>query len=571
MVRSNSITSSLLLSSASLAFALSACGNPASTKEEKRTIDTVIMASKIYSNTNEAPDGAAAPFNSIAIDGGKIIDVGMSSELEQKYMSTQTINLGEAVVFPGFVDAHAHLLGIGMRELTLNLEDTSSIETLVEEIEKAVQNASKGDVIYGRGWIETAWPEGRFPFASDLDAVSPDNPVILTRADGHAIVANSAALSASGVNSDTPDPDGGRIERNDDGSPNGMLIDNAMALVSSLVAAPTDERKRTAYSEANKVYAKYGWTGLHNMSVDPDNLSLIEELSDDGTLNIRVYNSVDPEGLDSLVQTGARTSNNGRAITRAVKLYVDGALGSRGAALSTPYSDDHTTSGLLLISEENALAQFKTAFNAGIQVNTHAIGDRGNKLLLNWYQETFANADTKEDVRWRIEHSQILHVEDIPRFAALGVIPSMQPSHAIGDFHFAPDRLGSERLAGAYAWRSLIDAGSIIAGGSDAPVERGDARVEFYAATARKDLEGFFTPEWNPAEAVSRAEALKMFTLWPAIASFQEDHLGTIEIGKQADFSVFSKDLMTIPETEILDTQVVMTMVDGEVIYRSEN
>ena len=220
------------------------------------------------------------------------------------------------------------------------------------------------------------------------------------------------------------------------------------------------------------------------------------------------------------------------------------------------------------MTEESALTQFAKARDAGIQVNTHAIGDRGNKLLLDWYQKTLGGNPENTDHRWRIEHSQILHVEDIPRFNGLGVIPSMQPSHAIGDLYFAPDRLGNDRLAGAYAWRSLIDSGSIIAGGSDAPVERGDPRIEFYAAVARKDLKGNDGPEWNPSERVSRVEALKMFTLWPAIASFQEDKLGTIEVGKSADFSVFSNDLMTVDEADILTSDVVMTVVAGEIIYQ---
>jgi len=253
-----------------------------------------------------------------------------------------------------------------------------------------------------------------------------------------------------------------------------------------------------------------------------------------------------------------------------MKLYMDGALGSRGALLSAPYADAPETSGLLLMEKAQAMALFNSAIAAGVQVNTHAIGDKGNQLVLDWYEEAFSKNLGAGDLRWRIEHAQILRTEDITRFHELGVIPSMQPSHAIGDLFFAPDRLGPDRLDGAYAWRALIDAGSVIAGGSDAPVERGDPLIEFYAAVARRGLDGYQDQNWKPEQAATRAEALKMFTAWPAYASFQEKKLGTIEPGKRADFTVFSKDIMTVPETEILTAKPVMTIVDGEIVFRAE-
>lgn len=530
---------------------------------EDLAAQTIFYGGAIYTGNTEQPKVEA-----VAISSGKIVALGDLETINaQKDNESKMVDLDGAVMFPGFVDAHAHFLGIGMRELTLNLESIGSIDELVAVVTENIRNADKNDVLYGRGWIETSWPEKRAPNRLDLDFASTDIAIILERADGHAVVVNSLALTKAGIDRNTPDPDGGRIEKDDEGNPTGVLVDNASNLVMTLVSFPDEDRKKLAYSKANQVYAEYGWTGIHNMSVRPENLGLIEGLSDNGDVGIRVYNSVDPDGLDALIENGPRSSENGKTLTRAVKLYVDGALGSRGAALTKPYSDAPSTNGLLLMTEESALTQFAKARDAGIQVNTHAIGDRGNKLLLDWYQKTLGNNPKGTDRRWRIEHSQILHVADIPRFNALGVIPSMQPSHAIGDLYFAPDRLGSDRLAGAYAWRSLIDSGSIIAGGSDAPVERGDPRIEFYAAVARKDLKGNDGPEWNPSERVSRAEALKMFTLWPAIASFQEDNLGTIEVGKSADFSVFSNDLMTVDEADILTSDVVMTVVAGEIVY----
>lgn len=528
---------------------------------------TIYTGGAIYTGVDASPKTEA-----VAVSEGEILAVGTRDIVEESAGDDAVIiDLEGAVMLPGFVDSHAHLLGVGMRELTLNLEGTKSVAELISKVEAAVQDTDDGEVIYGRGWIETGWPEGRMPARDDLDPVSPDNPVVLTRADGHALVANSAALAAAGIDDDTPNPPGGVIERDADGRATGILIDLAQAPAEALVGAPNEATRREAYARASDVYTAYGWTGMHNVSVDPDNLDLMEELSATGDLDLRVYNSVDQPGLPAMEANGPRINENGRIVTRAIKLYLDGALGSRGALLSEPYSDRPDTDGLQLMTKEDAMALFARALDAGVQVNTHAIGDEANRILLDWYEEAFAqNQDAAEDARWRIEHAQILHTDDIPRFAALGVIASMQPSHAIGDLFFAPDRLGPNRLDGAYPWRSLIDSGAIIAGGSDAPVERGDPRIEFYAAVARRGLDGTQTENWRPAEAVTRAEALKMFTLWPAYASFAEDRLGTIEPGKRADFTVFSKDIMTVAEDEILTAKTVMTVIDGEVVFRAD-
>ncbi len=528
---------------------------------------TIFAGGTIYTGVDAAPTAEA-----VAISDGVILAVGSRTLIEKSAGgNVTTIDLGGAVMFPGFVDAHAHLLGIGMRELTLNLEGVGSIAELVSIVAANVQHAGEGETVYGRGWIETGWPEGRMPTRDDLDPASGLTPVILRRADGHAVVVNTAALDAVGIDDETPDPEGGKIERDETGRATGVLIDMAMALLADLIAAPNESQKRAAYKKGSAVYAAYGWTGVHNMSVDPDDVALMEDLSGAGALKIRVYNALNPEGLGALEQSGPRISADGHIITRAVKLYMDGALGSRGALLSRPYSDRPGTSGLLLMQEQEAAALFDRAIAAGVQMATHAIGNQANTLLLDWYEDAFARHPDASDLRWRNEHTQILHTEDIPRFAALGVIPSMQPSHAIGDLFFAPSRLGPDRLNGAYAWRALIDAGAIIAGGSDAPVERGDPRIEFYAAVARRGLDGYQDKNWRPGQAVSRKEALKMFTAWPAFASFQEDLLGTIAPGKRADFTVFSKDIMTVPAEDILGTRAVMTIVDGEIIYRAED
>lgn len=482
-------------------------------------------------------------------------------------------DLGGAAMYPGFTDSHGHFIGIGLREMTLNLEGTKSIDELKTRVSAALNQVSAGETLYGRGWIETHWPEQRFPNRADLDEIAPNNPVILERADGHALVVNSAALEAAGITSATKVPFGGDVLKTPDGEPTGMLIDKASALVADLMPKNTDARTRQAMGKASILYASRGWTNIHSMSFPPSAVPLIQEAANAQSVRIRVYTSTDT--ADGLLPKNFAANPDGKNLItrRSIKLYSDGALGSRGAALLAPYDDDPDNIGLMLTTYDDIMPLLKTALREGIQVNTHAIGDKANHLVLNWYEEAMAavpeNERAVKEPRWRIEHSQILALEDIPRFAELGIIPSMQPSHAIGDLHFAVDRIGPKRLAGGYAWRSLIDSGSIISGGTDAPVEVGDPRIEFYAAVHRKDLEGYSNDAWYDAQKVTRQEALKMFTAWPAYAAFEDDRLGTIEVGKVADFTVFDKDIMTIPEPEILTAKTVMTVVNGKTVYKA--
>ncbi len=533
-----------------------------------RTADMVIWGGAIYT-----AEDSNSTVEAVVVSDRRIIFVGPRA-VAASYVSatTQIIDLAGATLYPGFVDAHAHLSGIGARELTLNLEGIASLRA-VQMALSAYANTNQQAVIVGRGWIETHWPEGRFPSRWDLDDIESERPVILFRADGHAAVANSAAINAAGITDTTTAPFGGEIQKNALGEPTGILIDAAMNLVGQLIPTPTREDTSEHLTVGGRVYSEYGWTGLHNMSVSWTEVELMEALSDDGDLAIRVYNSVNPDELEKLVQSGHRFSANGRIATRAIKLYMDGALGSRGAALLAPYADANST-GLVLSKLEDVMPMLNTALRQGIQVNMHAIGDRANRELLNWFEASFNAVPPVERAvatpRWRDEHTQIVHPDDIPRYSLLGVIPSMQPSHAIGDMHFAPDRLGDERLDGAYAWSSFLETGVIIAGGSDAPVERGDPLIEFYAATARRDLNGFQGPNWRPQEALTRSEALKMFTLWPAFASFAEDQVGSIAVGKRADFTAFDVDLMTAIEADIPKGKAVLTVVDGEIIFQAQ-
>jgi predicted amidohydrolase YtcJ len=523
--------------------------------------DAIFHGGTIYTGV----DGQL-PASAVSVRDGRIVDVGAAEELlKSAGPETEKVDLEGAFLYPGFTDAHAHLYGIGEREMTLDLDEVKSIAELVSVVGGAAKTLPAGQPLIGRGWIETHWPEKRFPTRQDLDAVS---------GDGHALVANTAALKAAKLDGKpASQPSGGRIEVGADGLPTGMLIDNAMAPIGALATTPGEAQVKDTYVKGIDREVSLGWTGLHNMSVPGPHIATLNTMAAAGEMKLRLYNAVDGGDFDLMTEGGLfGASENGLVTSKAIKLYMDGALGSRGALLSAPYSDQPETTGLLRSDEAATMALMKKASDANVQVAFHAIGDEGNQLVLNWMEKTFADAGVKgADKRWRIEHSQILHVEDIPRFKALGIIPSMQPSHAIGDLYFAPARLGPDRLAGAYAWRALIDAGSIIAGGSDAPVEQGDPRIEFYAAVARKDLKGQSGEGWHPEQAVTREEALKMFTLWPAYASFMEKDLGTIEPGKLADFTGFTGDIMTVPEADILTLEPAITVVGGKVVYRRDD
>ena len=566
----------LLLASAVLCLGMTACMDMPTDKTLSAD-NWCISGGPIYTAIDSRPNVEA-----VAVKNGEIVYAGAVTNDwcdANTPKNRRVVDLKGAAMYPGLTDGHGHLIGIGLREMTLNLEGTKSVKELQSRLADVVATTPKGETVYGRGWIETHWPEKRFPNRYDLDEVSPDHPVILERSDGHAVVVNSQALKLAKITANTKAPFGGAINKNGKAEPrrgknepSGMLIDNAARLVEGLMPELTEARKEEAYIRGAELYASRGWTNIHSMSVNPDDIPLLNRLANEGKIKIRVYNSIDLLDHKNVPSMISKSGGDDPLITtRAIKLYADGALGSRGAALLEPYSDDKGNSGLMTLKEDQAKSILRAALRNGTQVNIHAIGDRGNREVLRWYIEALQavpEADrANPDPRWRIEHSQIIHVDDISLFAEHGIIPSMQPSHAIGDLYFAVDRLGKIRLAGGYAWRSLIDSGAIIAGGSDAPVEVGDPRIEFYAATVRKGLDGYSNDAWYPQEKVTPQEALKMFTAWPAYAGFQENELGTIEVGKAADFTVFATDFMTSDGADILTAEPVMTIVNGKVAF----
>ncbi|MDT4953492.1 MAG: hypothetical protein QOJ02_1630 [Acidobacteriota bacterium] len=537
------------------------------------TADVVFKNGNIYTVNESQPHAQA-----IAVKAGRVIFVGSNSDAK-KYEGTRTrvVDLQGRTVVPGLTDSHNHLIGVGLREMTLNLEGTVSLEDFLAKVKARVDRAKAGEWVTGRGWIETFWKPPVFPTRQDLDRVAPNNPVVFRRADGHASVVNSAALKIAGIDRNTPNPFGGEISKDKAGEPNGMLLDSAQGLVSSHIPQTTTSDYEQAVLLGVKREIELGWCEVQDAGGSYDEVALYRKLNEEGKIKLRIYKAVYGPTADSqrLLREGAKVgAYDNRLTLRTIKVVLDGALGSRGAALLEPYSDKPETSGYLTQKEEELLPMFEEALRQGIQVETHAIGDRANRTILDLYEKAMAAVPPEQrkirEPRWRVEHAQIVNPVDIPRFAKLGVIPSMQPSHAIGDLHFAPSRLGIKRLEGAYAWQSFIKSGVVVPGGSDAPVERGEPMIEFYAAVARKDQKGFSGEGWHPEQAVSREQALKMFTLWPAIAAFEEKLKGSIEVGKLADLTVLSADIMKIAESEILKTQCTMTVIGGEIVYERQ-
>ena len=527
--------------------------------------ELLISGGPIYTGDAKQPRVEA-----LLVRGEKIVFAGALEQARRQAADATPINLDGGAAYPGFVDSHAHLTGIGLREMELNLEQVASIEALVAALEDWAKAHPGSDPITGRGWIETHWPEKRFPTRADIDRAVADRPVFLERADGHAAIANSRALALGSVDAKSVDPPGGKILRDGTGAPTGMLIDAAMELVNARLPPLTLPRRREALERAVALYAARGWTSVHNMSATREEVTILEQLAQARKLPIRVDNYLDVQYADEVLAKGPSRDSTGRVHVRGVKLYIDGALGSRGAALLANYSDA-PGNGLLLTQPDELARILKRARATNTQVATHAIGDRGNRLVLDAYASTFgADKEALKRARWRIEHAQIIDPVDIPRFGSSGVIASMQPSHAIGDLYFAPSRLGPDRLVGAYAWRKLLDSHATIVAGSDAPVEKGDPLIEFYAATFRHDLEGRAGPDWHLEQTVSRSEALRMLTAAPAYAVFRERELGTLEAGKQADLTIYSTDIMTAKPAQILQARPVMTIVGGTVTSRSQ-
>jgi predicted amidohydrolase YtcJ len=527
--------------------------------------DLIVTNAHIYTVDDNHPFVEA-----LAVRDGRVQFVGSAREaMLLRGPSTRVIDAAGKTVIPGMVDAHAHLFEVGEFLRNIDLRNTTSYDEIVNIIAARVKETPSGRWVLGRAWDQNKWGDTRFPTHEALSRISPNNPVVLTRVDGHALLANSAAMRAAGVTAATKDPAGGRIERDGAGNPTGVFVDNAQGLIERVVPPLSHDESVTTALAAIKEVNRYGLTGVHDPGEPRAVLDVFEELAKANNFSLRVYAMIsdDSAAIEHYFQRGPQSAlYDSHLWIRSIKLYADGALGSRGAALLDPYTDDPKNNGLLKSTPEHLRDVSTRALQHGFQVATHAIGDRGNRIALDAYEAALKAVPTV-DHRFRIEHVQILDHADVPRFAQLGVIPSMQAVHQTSDMYWAPTRLGYARTFGAYAWRSLLNTGVIIPNGSDTPVERVNPLYSFHAAVTRQDDNNWPPGGWFPEQKMTREEALKSMTIWPAYAGFQEKDLGSLTPGKFADFVILDRDIMTAPDSEILGTSVLATYIGGRAVF----
>ncbi len=535
---------------------------------QREAPDLIVLNATIYTLDSALPRAQA-----LAVKDGRFILVGSNAQVDAiAGPQTERLEAGGRVIIPGMIDAHAHLPNLGRILRTVDLRGTTSYEEVIALVKRRSEELMTKTWIVGRGWDQNDWDSREFPTHQALSAAVPRNPVYLERVDGHAALANAMALQLAGVDRRTEDPDGGKIIRDADGNPTGTLIDEARLLVASAIP-PVSKRQLEAQIQAGMREAnRWGLTGIHDAGVGADTVELYEELAARGQLTLRFYVMVEAgsPGLLELLGHGPRIAMGDHMVwTRAVKVSADGAMGSRGAALLRDYHDDPGNRGLMLADYDSVLTIARLALENGFQLNVHAIGDRANRSVLDAYQEALSEYPGR-DHRFRIEHAQLLAPDDIPRFAQLGVIPSMQGSHQTSDMYWVADRLGRPRLEGAYAWRSLRETGVIIPNGSDFPVEAVNPLISFHAFVTRQDADGWPEGGWFPEQRLDREDALESITVWPAYAAFMENEVGSISVGKLADFVVLDRDIMTVPPEEILGTRVLRTVVGGRSVYLAQ-
>jgi len=500
---------------------------------------------------------------------GKVVATGDAKDLRRRFPAAQIIDGNGRCLLPGLIDAHGHVFELGFATARIRLWDTQSLAEAQQRIRGYAAANPNRNWLQGSGWNQVKWQLGRFPSASELDAAVADKPVVLSRVDGHAKWLNTKAMQAAGITRDTPDPPGGRIERDAAGNPSGVLVDKAMALVDRVVPEPTDDDRRTALKAAMAQMNSVGLTGVGDAGDDASEIAMYRQLGDQQQLSVRAYVMIRDVGPDfmSLSRNGPLVGYADDHLTiRAVKLFADGALGSRGAALLAPYSDAPSQHGLLFMSDAEMQGKIETALRAGYQVNIHAIGDAANHQVLDAFDAAYKIVGGR-DLRNRIEHAQVVTPSDIPRFKQLALIASMQPTHATSDMNMAEDRIGKERLDGAYAWRTFLDQGTRIAGGSDFPVESDNPFFGLHAAVTRTDHDNRPAGGWHAEQAMSLLEAFRAFTLDAAYAEHDEQRIGSLEPGKWADFILVDRDLFKIAPADIWKIKVRQTWVGGRRVY----
>jgi predicted amidohydrolase YtcJ len=530
--------------------------------------DMLIYNANVYTASDEHWQAQA-----LAVKDGLIVFLGSNADAEAwRCGAKNSVDLEGNTVFPGFTDSHQHLEGVGRRTRTLSLFGIPTLEDTVAAIAQWADAVPDQGWVLGRGWIEREWTdEQRFLTRWDVDAFTENKPLFMPRADGVSALVNSKALALAGINHETPDPEGGKFERDSNGELTGYVLAKAMDPFRAILPPETDDYLRENLLRGMQANAALGWTSTHDMGMTWRELGQLRALHERGEMLHRVYVAVPIAEAGPLLERGPEQTPDGMIDLRGIKVFIDGTLGSRGAALLEPYADAAHRGFMNRTTKAELMPVLEGALQRGLQVMTHVIGDRALRSTLDWYDEAWSALPKAEwaatDLRWRLEHAQIIPPTDQQRLVSMGVIPSMQPSHAIGDLNFAPARLGPERLTYAYPWRPLIERGLSIVAGSDAPVELGDPRVEFYAAITRTRLDGTAGEGWHREYAVSREDALRMFTLWPAHSIFQEHKRGTLSVGKQADLTVFDTDFMTAEPQQILKAKTVMTVVGGRVAF----
>nr|WP_149275454.1 amidohydrolase [Pareuzebyella sediminis] len=526
------------------------CDNP------KDTVDLVVVNANVYTVDQDFSKAQA-----FAVHEGRFVGIGTDEEIQKAFESDQVIDAKGRTITPGLIDAHCHFYGLGLNQQSVDLTGTTSFEEVLERVQK-FQKEKRKDFILGQGWDQNDWENQEFPTRKELDQLFPDIPVVLRRIDGHALLANKAALDRAGIDSSTK-VDGGEIVKGAMGL-TGVLIDNPMSLIDAITPQPDLNTRINALKDAERICLSYGLTTVNDAGIGRPVIELIDSLQQAGELSIRVYAMVSatPNNLDYYLNKGSIISD--RLNVRSVKAYADGALGSRGAALKSPYSDKAGHFGAMVTPVESIEALADRIANSEYQLNTHAIGDSANAVVLRAYDKVLKG---KSDRRWKIEHAQVIDPHDFHYFEK-GIIPSVQPTHATSDMYWAEHRLGSERIRGAYAFKTLLDRAGIVALGTDFPVEQVSPFLTFYAAVARQDLEDFPKDGFQMKDALSREEALKGMTIWAAYSNFEESKKGSIETGKYADFVIYDKDMMKVPLDEIPSIQVEQTFLNGQRMVR---
>ncbi|MFO7827217.1 MAG: amidohydrolase [Bacteroidales bacterium] len=527
--------------------------------QNKEQVDLIVTNAKVYT-----VDKAFSEAESFAIKNGKFIDVGTSNQILSKYNAPEVVDLEGKFVYPGFIDAHCHFYGYCMSLLQANLRGTKSFDEILSVLKKHDEKYNS-EWILGRGWDQNDWNVKEFPVNDQLNQLFPDKPVYIRRIDGHAAIANAKALELAGINA-TTNVEGGKVLVKN-GKPTGVLIDNAMSMVSKIVPGEDEETAIKALKQGEQNCFAVGLTSIADAGLYKNQVLLIDSLQKNGDMEMRVYAMLEPndENFDYFVKKGIYKTDY--LNVRSIKLYADGALGSRGAALIEPYADDPGNYGLIVKPVDFYHQMCKLAYDHNYQVCTHAIGDSANRMMLDIYAEYLKGENNR---RWRIEHAQIIHPDDLDKFGEYDIVPSIQSTHCTSDMYWADERLGVKRIKNAYIYKQLLEQNGWIPNGTDFPVEKIDPLLTFYASVARKDVEGYPEGGFQTENALTRQETLKSMTIWAAKTAFEEDEKGSIEPGKMADFVVLEKDIMTIPEHEIPMVNVWSTFINGEAVYKKE-